>query len=263
TPHPDPHWTSRSNRRHPSENRIQVVVDVPKASTAVVAGTMASYAIGWAIGVPVLVPFLNTLAAFPFMVAALRQGNIRLAVARMLVWALAMGVSATALTYAQPARTETLFLRGQAYRAEMFAWVMTGRGAESSPRQFLPQHARDAAIFSTLAVATGGALAMPMGAALMNYMGHYVGALASVSRRPLLTGVLGWHPWAVIRIVSFVTIGVVLSAPLLSRLFAFRVDWTSARPLAIAAVAGLAADVVLKALLAPAWQRLLLRVVGW
>src|SRR5262249_44914531 len=154
TPHPDPHWTSRSNRRHPSENRIQVVVDVPKASTAVVAGTMASYAIGWAIGVPVLVPFLNTLAAFPFMVAALRQGNIRLAVARMLVWALAMGVSATALTYAQPARTETLFLRGQAYRAEMFAWVMTGRGAESSPRQFLPQHARDAAIFSTLAVAT-------------------------------------------------------------------------------------------------------------
>ena len=231
--------------------------------TAIVAGTVASYAVGWAIGVPILVPVLNTLVAFPFMVTALQKGRVRLAVARMLLWALTMGVAATLLSYARPTRTETLFLRGQAYRTEMFAWVMSGRGAESSPSQFVPQHARDAAIFSTLAVATGGTLAMPMGAALMNYMGHYVGALAVISRHPLLTMVLAWHPWAVIRVVSFVTLGVLLSAPLLSRLFAFRIDWRAARPLAIAAVAGLVLDVVLKALLAPTWQRLLLRVVGW
>jgi len=230
---------------------------------AIVYGTVASYAIGWAIGVPILMPFLNTFAAFPFMVVALRGGNVRLAVARMLLWALTMGVTATVLSYARPTRTETLFLRGQAYRAEMFEWVMSGRGAESSPSRFLPQHARDAALFSALAVATGGTLAMPMGAALMNYMGHYVGGLAVISKRPLLTMVLAWHPWAVIRIVSFVTLGVLLSAPLLSKLFAFRIDWAAARPLAIAAVAGLVLDVVLKALLAPTWQRLLLRVVGW
>jgi hypothetical protein len=232
-------------------------------SAAIAVLTVLSYALGWAVGVPILVPFLNTLAAFPFMVVALRRGNVRLAVARMLLWALTMGVTATLLSYARPTRTETLFLRGQAYRTEMFTWVMSGRGAEGSPSQFLPQHARDAALFSTLAVATGGALAMPMGAALMNYMGHYVGALAASSRHPLLTMVLGWHPWAVIRIVSFVTIGVLLSAPLLSKLFAFRADWRAARPLAIAAVAGLVVDVVLKALLAPTWQRLLLRIVGW
>ena len=255
----------RRNCRSPSQNRIQIVVDerVYRAVAAIVFGTVASYAVGWAGGFPILVPFLNTAAAFPFMVAALRRGDIRLAVARMLVWALTMGVCATALSYAQPSRTDTFFLRGEAYRTEMFAWVMTGRGAESSPRQFLPQHARDAAIFSALALGTGGALAMPMGAALMNFMGHYVGALAAASRRPLLTMVLGWHPWAVIRIVSFVTIGVLLSAPVLSKLFSFRVDWEAARPLAIAAVAGLAVDIVLKALLAPTWQRLLLRVVGW
>ena len=233
------------------------------APTAIVAGTVASYAVGWAIGVPLLLPFLNTLAAFPFMVAALRRGDVRLAVARMLVWALTMGVAATLLSYARPAQTDTLFLRGEAYRVEMFAWVMTGRGAESSPAQFIPQHARDAAIFSELALATGGALAMPMGAALMNYMGHYVGALAAASRHPLLTLVLGWHPWAVIRIASFVTLGVLLSAPLLSRMSGFRVDWPATRPLAVAAVAGLAVDIAIKALLAPAWQRLLLRVVGW
>ena len=233
------------------------------AQTAIVAGTVTSYAVGWVIGVPLLVPFLNTLAAFPFMVLALRRGHVHLAVARMLVWALTMGIAATIVSYARPARTDTLFLRGEAYRVEMFAWVMTGRGAESSPAQFIPQHARDAAIFSGLALATGGALAMPMGAALMNYMGHYVGSLAAASRRPLLTMILGWHPWAVVRIVSFVTLGVLLSAPLLSRLCGFRLDWRAARPLAIAALAGLAVDIVLKALLAPTWQRLLLHIVGW
>jgi hypothetical protein len=213
--------------------------------------------------VPVLVPVLNTLASFPFMVRALRRGHMHLAVGRMLLWALTMGVVATMVSYARPVQTDTLFLRGEAYRTEMFAWVMTGRGAESSPSQFVPQQARDAAIFSGLALATGGVLAMPMGAALMNYMGHYVGTLAAASRRPALTVLLAWHPWAVIRIVSFVILGVVLSAPLLSRVFAFRVNWTAARPLLAGACAGLVADVVLKTLFAPAWQRLLLRVVGW
>ena len=106
----------------------------------------------------------------------------------------------------------------------MFAWVMTGQGAESTPSQFIPQQAGHALLFSGLALATGGAAAMPMGAVLMNYMGHYVGVLAATSRRPALTMILGWHPWAVIRVISFVVIGVVLSAPLLSRLRTFRVD---------------------------------------
>ena len=212
---------------------------------------------------PFLVPLLNTLASFPFMVAALRRGDVRLAVARMLLWALTMGVAATLLSYARPSQTDALFLRGAAYRAEMFAWVMTGRGAESEPRVFLPQHARDAAMFATVAVLTGGMLAMPMGAALMNYMGHYVGALAAVSARPGLTMVLAWHPWAVVRVVSFVILGVLLAMPVLSKLYAFRVDWRSARPLFAIAIGGLAVDAVMKTLLAPAWQRLLLSVVGW
>jgi hypothetical protein len=225
--------------------------------------TIASYAVGWVLGVPLLLPILNTLASFPFMVAALRRGDLRLAVARMLLWALTMGVAATLISYAQPARTDALFLRGESYRTEMFEWVMTGRGAESRPSEFIPQQIGHAALFSGLALATGGVAAMPAGAVLMNYMGHYVGALAASSRRPALAMVLAWHPWAVIRVISFVVIGVVLSAPLLSRLGRFSVDRTAARTLLSYAVAGLIADIVLKTLLAPLWQRLLLRVVGW
>ena len=230
---------------------------------AIVAATLFSYAVGWALGVPALLPVLNTLASFPFMVLAVKRGDLRLAVARMLLWALTMGMTATLLSYARPSQTGALFLRGESYRAEMFAWVMTGQGAESTPSRFIPQQAGHALLFSGLALASGGVAAMPMGAVLMNYMGHYVGTLAASSRRPLLTMILAWHPWAVIRVISFVVIGVVLSAPLLSRLGRFRVDRATARTLLLAAGAGLVADVVLKTLLAPSWQRLLLRVVGW
>ena len=231
-------------------------------SVAVVFATLLSYAVGWAIGVPVLLPFLNTLASFPFMVLALRRGDLHLAVARMLLWALTLGVVATPVSYARPAQIGALFLRGESYRAEMFAWVMTGQGAESTPSAFIPQQIGHAALFSGLALATGGAAAMPMGAVLMNYMGHYVGTLAASSRRPALTLLLAWHPWAVIRVISFVVIGVVLSVPLLSRFGKFRVDRGAARTLLLGACAGLVADIVLKALLAPFWQRLLLRLVG-
>jgi hypothetical protein len=228
-----------------------------------VFGTLLSYALGWAIGVPALLPVLNTAASFPLMVLALRRGDLRLAVARMLLWALTMGVAATLLSYARPVQTGLLFVRAPSYRTEMFTWVASGVGPESTPSQFIPQQAGHAALFSGLALASGGILAMPMGAVLMNYMGHYVGTLAESSARPMLTLLLAWHPWAVIRIVSFVVIGVVLSAPLLSRLFRFRVDWTLGRALLTAAAVGLVVDIVLKAVLAPAWQRLLLRTVGW
>jgi hypothetical protein len=232
-------------------------------AVAIIAGTIASYALGWVLAFPPLVPALNTLASFPFMLAALRRGDLRLAVVRMLVWALALGVCATALSYWQPWRTEDLFVFAASYRAEMFAWVLTGRGAESDPSRFIPQHALHACVFCISALATGGVVAMTMGAALMNYMGHYVGALAAAGAHPFAVMILGWHPWAVIRIVSFVTIGVVLSGPLLSRVAGFRFDWREARPLLAYAGLGLVADVILKSLLAPAWHRLLLRVVGW
>jgi hypothetical protein len=229
----------------------------------IVVATLVSYALGWAIGIPILVPILNTLASFPFMVLALKRGDLRLAVARMLLWALAMGVTATLMSYARPEQSGLLFLRAQTYRTEMFNWVLTGRGPESTPSEFIPQQIGHAAMFAGLALATGGALGMPMGAVLMNYMGHYVGTLAETSAHPALTMLLAWHPWAVIRVISFVVIGVVLSAPLLSRIAKFHVDWSAARRLLAWAGAGLVLDVLLKTLLAPAWQRLLLRSVGW
>ena len=71
-------------------------------TVAIVVATVLSYFVGWALKLPLLVPVLNTLASFPFMVAALRRGDVRLAITRMLLWALTLAMCATAFAYLRP-----------------------------------------------------------------------------------------------------------------------------------------------------------------
>ena len=230
---------------------------------AIVCGTALSYVLAAILGVPALVPALNVVPAFPFMVASLRKGDVNEAILRMLVWATAMAVCATTASYLAPAEMANLFVHADAYRREMFLFVLTGRGTEGDIRAFLPQHLAHAALFAGLALASGSLLAMPLGAALMNYMGYYVGALGAASLRPLAAMVLAWAPWAVIRIVSFVVLGVILGGPVLARVFRFEYRVRDQRRWLVWAFAGLAADVLLKWALAPYWRELIRTAAGW
>ena len=238
-----------------------VAVNVAAAPLAIIAATALSYGIALVIGVPWLVPLLNVAAAFPFMVASLRRGDVAGAIARMLIWAATMGLCATAIAYKYPTATASLFLHGDAYRREMFDFIITGRGADV--RQFLPQHLGHALLFAALALATAGTLAMALGAILINYMGYYVGSLGAVSAHPARVMALAWAPWALIRIASFVILGVVLAGPLLGRLFRFEYRLRDQRRWLAIAGAGLLADVLLKSALAPWWRGLIRQAAGW
>jgi hypothetical protein len=233
------------------------------APAAIVFGTALSYVAGALIAVPAAVPILNVLPAFPFMIGSLRRGRVDEAIGRMLVWAASLAVCATTASYLLPVETSGLFLHGDAYRREMFLFVLTGRGAEGDIRQFLPQHAAHAAIVCGLALATGSALAMPLGAVLMNYMGHYVGALGSASAHPWRALVLAWVPWSLVRIASFVTLGVVLGGPVLARVFGFEYRLAEQRRWILLATGGLLVDVLMKWALAPSWRLLIKSAAGW
>jgi len=233
------------------------------APLAIVAGTALSYVVAAVIGVPVLVPILNTLPAFPFMIGALRRRQVGEAIARMLIWAATLAVCATTFSYTQTAEAGRLFVHGEAYRREMFTFLLTGSGAEGDIRQFLPTHVLHAIVFSTLAIATGSLVAMPMGAALMNYMAYYVGSLAASSAHPLRAIALAWVPWSLIRIASFVILGVVLAGPVLGRLFRFPYSLRDQQRWVALALAGLTADLALKWALAPAWRHVIRGAAGW
>jgi hypothetical protein len=231
----------------------------------VIAATVASYLVAWLIGLPWLVPFLN--AAWPWwtMARELRAGRTRQAIIVMLVWAATMAVVSTAMAGLGWSRTRDggdLFLRSS-YRDEMIAWVRTGVGPESQPAVFVPRHLAYAAVFGAASVTTGGALSMPMGAVLMNQMGEYVGSMAAQSASPVASVVLGWHPWAVVRIVGFVMIGVVLSGVLLSRVMKFPFSLRAERRWLAIGGRLLVVDVVMKWLLAAEWGRTLKGLAGW
>lgn len=230
-----------------------------------IAATLASYLVGWLIGVPIVLPFLNAAVPWWQMARQLRAGQTRRAIAVMLVWAATMGVAATSMAALGWSRTRDgsdLFLRAS-YRDEMFTWVRTGQGAESEPTVFIPRHLGYAAVFSGTAIATGGALAMPMGAVLMNQMSVYVGAMARASAHPWPSAILGWHPWAVVRISGFVIIGVALSGVLLSRLQKYSYSLHAQRRWLEVGAALLVLDIVLKTVLAPSWSALLKDLAGW
>lgn len=220
-------------------------------------GTALSYAIAWLLGVPLLVPLLNVLPAYPLMAASLRSGNVGQAIVRMWIWAAALGICATTMSNLAPEQTARLFLHADAYRREMFEFVLTGRGPEGNIRLFLPQHAAHALLFCGLALATGSLLAMPLGAVLMNYMSHYVGALGAASARPLTAMAAAWVPWAIIRVASFVVLGVVLGGPMLSRVLGFEYRLRDQRPWIALALCGLVMDAMLKWALAPHWRFLI------
>ena len=155
----------------------------------------------------------------------------------MVIWAAAGLLSLLRRDVSPPAMAR-LFLHGEAYRREMFLFVMTGQGTEGNIRAFLPQHLLHAVAFCVLALASGSLLAMPLGAALMNYMAFYVGALGAGSFRPISAMALAWVPWALIRIVSFVTLGVVLGGPVLGRLLHFELHTQGSAAMARVGVRG-------------------------
>ena len=231
----------------------------------IAASTLSSYALGWVIGVPLLVPFLNAAVPWLLMARRLARQEVRGAISTMLLWAAIMAVTATtmaALGWSTTREGRDLFLRSS-YRDQMLHWVRTGEGPESRPAEFVPVHAGHALVFTVTALATGGALAMPMGALLVNQMSEYVGALAARSPHPVAVALLAWHPWAVIRVIAFVVLGVLLSGVLISRVTRTPFRLRAHMSWLVAAMLMLVTDVALKWVLAPWWAVLLRGLVGW
>ena len=221
---------------------------------------IAGWLIGLALGAQWLLPLLNAAPACWFMVTTLRRGERKRAIALMLWWGLWLGISGVAASLLWPARAEMVVYNGAAYRDEMFSWLTTGVGRESSPAEFIPQHLIHAAIFVALSLVTASTLSILMGCVLMNYMSFYVGSLilhCSGTAAATTAILLGWNPWSMVRVASYIILGVVLCEPLLFRMPG-RWPAPSGRGFwLLLAAAGLLVDIAMKALLAPHWPGLL------
>jgi hypothetical protein len=220
---------------------------------------------------PVLLPILATLAIYPVLALLVVRRRRRAAAIATLLWAASLSVSVIGLTARRPEAMEPIVFNGADYRDEMFGFIRSGHGREGDPSRFLPQHVLHLAAFCLLAWLSAGLLGIALGAVLVAYMSFYVGSLAAAGAAPALAFAIGWPPWAILRVVAFVLLGVTLAEPLLlaaMRRMRSTATGTPNRPARpegrldpwyLTAAALLLADVVLKYLMAPGWAALLRR----
>jgi membrane protein CcdC involved in cytochrome C biogenesis len=101
-------------------------------------------------------------------------------------------------------------------------------------------------------------IALLFGTVLVNYMNYYVTQLMINSPTPLLMSVIGWHPWSICRVLSFITLGVVFAIPLVwmfNRKLVF--NRRTIILMILAAVCLEVIDILLKIYLGNSWRDLL------
>jgi hypothetical protein len=224
---------------------------------ALILGTLVSFPLGLAIGVPWLLPVLNALPAYILLVHRLRKGERGGAVRTAIWWAATLAMAGTACLIVWPAPTEGLILNGPEYQKEMLDWIETGKGSEGSLSLVLPRQLLQIGIFAALSLATGGALSVVMGAVLMNDVSFYVAGLASGGTPAWAVVLLGWPPWTIARMSALCILGVVLAEPLVFRLFPTarkRLKVIGRMPYYMAGLSGIVTGWILQAALGPLWS---------
>ena len=232
------------------------------AACLLAAVTAAAAAAGFASGQPALLPIVCLLPAWPLMMFELAAGRRARAVGAMLVWSAALGVTMTALCLLWPARAAVVVWNGPAYATQMFQWIATGEGLESEPARFVPRHLLEAGLFVGLSLLTGSLASLLLGVLLLNFMAFYVAQVGLAAGLAPLALAVAWHPWSLVRVVSYVVLGVVLAEPLLRKLSGRGPGLVGARSWVVAALLGLGADLALKAALAPRWGLMLRSLTG-
>jgi hypothetical protein len=206
-------------------------------------------------------PALLAAPLVPPFVAAVRRGRRGRAFAAALLWAASLALAATSVSMRRPAEAERAIWRARAYAEETIEWVRTGEGAEADPGAFVPRHLLELAAFAALALLTAGVGGLVLGAALLNYMSFYVAALWRLSGAPAAL-LLGWPPWALVRVLAYIAIGTALAGPLAARGLAPNERPPFARRLLALGLAGVVLDLALKSTLPPLWRQILLRSLG-
>jgi hypothetical protein len=238
-----------------------------------------------------LLPLLAPLTVYPAFARRVREGDHFGAWRLGLLWAALLSAAVVALVLLWPEAAARGILHGEAYRREMFGWISTGLAPENDWRQFVPQHLLHLGVFLLLSWASGGYLGLVMGGMLVGYMSYFVGSYARVvalaaavaktggaavaagavsktglaaAANPWAAGALAalaaWVPWSVVRVLAFVLLGSLFARPLLVRR-----PWPFTAQeyrLLLLAASGLAADILIKAALAPGYGRFLRQMAG-
>lgn len=202
-------------------------------------------------------PFLNTLFVYPLYMQSVASGKLKRAFLHMMVWTIFMSLTMLTLVNVAPERTGDHILHGPAYKVEMFNWVRTGNAAENYPSQFIPIHLLHFSLFAILSLVTGGFAGLLFGAIQLNYMNFYVGNLIHDSHYAWQAIFMGWQIYAIVRVIGFITIAIALSHLFFVFVKKKELNRELVNRYLLGGVSLVILDILLKAAIAPHWQKIL------
>jgi hypothetical protein len=216
------------------------------------------FSIGYFIGNKFILPLLTAIPAGLVLIRHIKNGRITIAVLDMIVYVLWLSVIGIALMYFFPAKAASVVMNGDKYLAEMYPWLCGAMSKEGTPAQFIPEHLLHMAIVAVASLISAGVISLIFGTILMNYMNYYVSWLMLNSSQPLLMAVIGWHPWSICRVISFIILGCVCAVPILKGLRGHeKSDYRKYIIMIVAAIAFEVLDIVLKTYIGSGWRDLL------
>ncbi|MEH2289157.1 hypothetical protein [Nostoc sp.] len=230
-----------------------------------VIGVILSTTASFVFRVPWLMPILGAAIPYPIFFSQVRRQQYKSAFWWMLLWGVLQSIAVIIATAILPETAAKVILRGQSYTTEMLHWIRTGEGSEGTLSSFLPGHLLYYGIFCILCVVTLSSVALIFGTWMLNYMNFYVTELVKISTKPWLAAILGWYPWSILRIIGFIATGVALAALGLNLVMRIRGKVPKSpfpKTYMLIGVGFVIADIVVKAVLAPIWEKLLLSALG-
>ncbi|MDF5711179.1 MAG: hypothetical protein PUP90_26785 [Nostoc sp. S4] len=230
-----------------------------------IVGVILSTTASFVFGIPWLTPFLGAAVPYPIFFLLVRRQQYKSTFWWMLLWAVFQSIAVIVATAIAPQTAAKAIPRGQSYTMEMFHWIRTGEGTEGTLSLFLPNHLLHYGIFCILCIVTLSSIALIFGTWMLNYMNFYVAQLVKMSAKPWLAAILGWYPWSILRVIGFIATGVALAALGLNLLTRMRGEVPKSafpKTYMLIGITFVIADILVKALLAPIWQKLLLSALG-
>ena len=223
-------------------------------------GTILTTLASFSFQIPQLMPLLGAGVIYPLYLLLVARRSYNRAMIWVLWWAVCQSLAVVGATVLAPERAAEVVLHGSVYTENMFHWIRTGEGAEGTVQLFLPIHLREYVLFSLLSLVTFGSAALILGTYLLNYMNFYVGQLIYQSNHPWLAAVVGWPPWSMLRVLGYIATGLALTALALNLGHKISSKFPKLyfpRNYFLLGLGLLLGDLIVKATLAPIWQKLL------
>ncbi len=146
---------------------------------------------------------LSAVALFFLLVGAARADAWGKAAGVLAVAFVAHSAAAILLARTAPTLADAAFPGGSAYWEQTRTWLLTGVDPEYELSSWVPAHLQLALAMLPLGYLSLGLIPCLQGFHEVDLMNFYVGRLLAQSDDSLISLVVGWHPWSVLRGVGF------------------------------------------------------------